>query len=100
MLISLEVHFLASVVVACGAEDHELDVLVETLELRAQVKRLGVFYRKLVETEGLPHLGEFFRQRLEKTQPYESTCRHPRHASSREIGPRAGGDHLGSAHSR
>ena len=61
-----EVHFLASVVVACGAEDHELDVLVETLELRAQVKRLGVFYRKLVETEGLPHLGEFFRQRLER----------------------------------
>jgi hypothetical protein len=68
-----EVHFLSGVVVARRAQDDELDVLLETLELRAQVKRLGVFYRKLVQPKGLPHLGELFRERLEETEPDEPT---------------------------
>jgi hypothetical protein len=95
-----EVHFGSDVVEARSAEDDELDVLLETLELRAQVKRLGVFYRKLVQPEGLPHLRALpvaaRRDRAIRTH-LDGIERPPRRGKS---GPRAGGDPLGNAHSR
>ena len=66
-----ELDLLGALVVACGPQDHELDVVVVTLELRAQVKGLGVLDRQFVEAEALANLGELLGLRLEQPKPDE-----------------------------
>src|SRR6478609_5086917 len=67
-----ELDFLARLVVPRRAQDHELDALLELLELRAEVERLGILHRELVQAKVPPHLGQLLGARLEEPQPDET----------------------------
>jgi hypothetical protein len=66
-----ELHLFPVTVVTCSPQDRELDVPLKPFELRAQVKRLGILDRQLVQTEARPDLGELLCSRLEEPQPDE-----------------------------
>src|SRR5919197_752631 len=67
-----EVDLLTRVVVPRRTEDHEPHVLLELLELRTQVERLGVLDGQLVQAEALADLRELLGRRLEEPQPDEA----------------------------
>ena len=68
-----ELDLLGGVVIARGAQDDQLDVLVVVLDLRPHVEVLRVLDRQFVQAEGLTALSQFLRPGLEQSQPDETT---------------------------
>jgi hypothetical protein len=68
-----ELHLLALVDVARGAQDDEVHLaLVVLLDLRAQVEALGVLDGEVVQAEAVLHVGELLGRGLEQPEPDEA----------------------------